>query len=99
MARHDGDVYYNQEHEQFFQVRGIHDDYLICGGFSTFYDDCQTTLREQNLSYRLVSDSILVSAIDECEYAEATNVGGLVSWRVKDKVKVYLKPGQIWCWN
>ncbi len=83
MTSHDGEVYYSKEYNRFFQVRGIHDDYLICGGFSEFYDDAKTMLREQNLSYRLTGAATLVRAIDECEDAETVDIGGLLIWKVK----------------
>ena len=79
MKRHEGDIYYTKEFNSFFQVRKIHDDYWICGDFQPYFDDAATTLGQQQLSYEFISNSILITAIDKCEYAYPNNG----YWRVR----------------
>lgn len=77
---HDGEVRYSPQVNRFFQVRAIHDDYLVCGSFTTYYETAMTIATTQPLSHDFVASTEAIAAIDKCPYAVFTGTG----WRVRE---------------
>ena len=79
-----GDILFDCNKARFVQLREI--DYLnmtvFCGGFTVFYNDANTTIREQRLSFSYIANNCVpIGQIDKFPFAEyVESVGG---WKVK----------------
>ena len=82
-----GEVWFSLEARKFFQIRGVHDDWFLCGGFCDYYEDSMTNTLEQRLSPQYLQEKAMLvpGAIDLFPEAEYDSVG----WRVKE---VEMKP-------
>lgn len=80
-----GEIYFSLEARKFFQIRGIHDDWYLCSGFSPYYEDVLTTTREQKLSHQYLMEKAKPTpgAIDLFPEAEYDGVG----WRVRKEAQ------------
>lgn len=78
-------VYYAKEYDRFFQVRVIHDDYILCGGFREYYNDAKIDRREQKLSWKFLEDCVKVENLDD--HPELWNYDGF-GWKGRERPKV-----------
>ena len=79
MKIYDGEVYYSPQATRFFQVRSVHDDYMLCGGFTEFYESATSVHYVQPLLWGFVAAGSKVVAVDEHPHAELTRYG----WKIK----------------
>ncbi|MBU6414902.1 hypothetical protein KGQ34_01495 [Patescibacteria group bacterium] len=80
---HAGDVFYDPKTNRFIQVRGLHDDYVACGGFTIFYEDARTNKSSQQLSHEYVDALVKITCIDKTDFAFFDRFG----WKVKEKTE------------
>ena len=79
-----GGILFDCSKTRFIQLREI--DYLntsvLCSGFTVFYNDANTTIQEQHLSFLYIADNCVpIGQIDKFSFAEyVESVGG---WKVK----------------
>ena len=80
-------VWYDPKTNQFVQVRRRKGKRLICGDFTDYYNDAQTTFSEQVLSPAYFVGARLADRIDRLKEAHHDGIG----WRVQGEG---IKPAQ-----
>lgn len=75
-----GEVFYDKRYNRLFQVRGVHDDYLLCGDFCKYYKDAKTNVLTQKLSWNYLKGCIKIKNLDE--HPDVLKFNGY-GWRVK----------------
>lgn len=79
---HEGDVYYHIELKRFVQIRQIHDDYIIVGGFCMYYNDAKTNISMSKVSHNFKKLLMPIKFIDQFKFAEICPI--VHSWKVKE---------------
>ena len=79
-----GEIYYWPKQRRFFQVREVHDDYLICGRMSEAYESAFTMHMTQNLSWEFLQQCKKVLGIDSLEGAVFNGYYWAVPLEAKD---------------
>jgi len=80
-TRFEGPILYSRQCNRFFQLRGMHDDYVVCGGFTVFFGAAARYPTAQQLSHEYVASCEYVGALDKADYAELVDQG----WKVIER--------------
>jgi hypothetical protein len=75
----EGDVYYDEKVNRFVQLRAMHDDFMLFGGFAEYYDDARTNKSSVPISYEYAKGLKKVICVDH--FADHDGIG----WRVKER--------------
>lgn len=81
-----GDVYYSPQTNAFFQVRGVFDDYILCGDMAKYYNDAKSCLPIQQLSREFILNSKKVVTLDTIPEIEFDFT--VYDWKVKENKKI-----------
>ena len=84
-----GEVWFSLEAGKFFQIRGVHDDWFLCGGFCDYYEDSMTNTLKQRLSPQYLQEKAMLVP------GAIAHLIGLPPgfWR---RVRRFLMPGYPW---
>lgn len=73
--------YYDPKTRKYIQAKRWLPNGVLCGGFCNYYEDSQTNIHRQMLSYKYLSKCTKITAIDKLPEAEFCPI--VDGWKVK----------------
>lgn len=77
---YEGEVFFDTKVKRFLQLRGKHDDYLIFGGFTEYYNDAKTHRGDQRLSYEYAESLMRIDTLDTIPDIYYDGIGWRTKW-------------------